>query len=317
MGSSIENTFSWSTNRSSMFHECKRKYYLNYYGFWGGWEPSSEDRVRQIYVLKKLQNRYMWLGTVVHESIERVLKHLRSGRELDRDEVVRDMVNRMREDFETSREGKYQLDPKNTVGLTEHEYDESIEDEEWVRIREKGINCIDRFYNSETYGTLTEQPPAEWMAIEGDLSGGGTSFADAFEMGPLQVWLKLDLAYRDLEGRVHIVDWKTGKGEPDFRQLYCYGYYAWKVWDEEPDQVTLTIENLARGKQYRESFTFDKLESLEEEIESDVLDMKEFLVDPEENTAREEDFPMIDDLNVCRRCRFRKICYPDGVPDEA
>ncbi len=313
--SSIENTFSWSTNRSNMFHECKRKYYLNYYGFWGGWEPSSDDRVREIYVLKKLQTRHMWLGTVVHDALERVLKFLRSGREIERDDVVRKMVDRMREEFEASREGKYRLDPKNTVGLTEHEYDEDVGDEEWVRLREKGISCVENFFSSDTYQALTERPPAEWMAIEGDLSAGGTSFADSFELGELQIWLKLDLAYRDADGRVHIVDWKTGRGDPDFRQLYCYGYYAWKEWNEDPEDVILKIEKLGNGKQYSETFSFEKLERLEEEIESDVLEMKDYLVDPEENEAREEDFPMVDNLNVCRRCRFRKICYPEGVPE--
>ncbi len=299
-----------------MFHECKRKYYLNYYGFWGGWEPSSEDRVRQIYILKQIQNRYMWLGTKVHEAVERILKFLRAGREIERDEVVQEMIEEMREDFETSRSGKYKLDPKNTVGLTEHEYDEDLPDEEWVRLREKGISCIDAFFSSNTYNKLSKEPPSEWLAIEGDLKGGGDSFADSFEMGSLQIWLKLDLAFRDAEGRVHIVDWKTGKSDPDFRQLYCYGYYAWKEWNEDPDNVILKIENLADGEQYREGFTFEKMESLEEEIESDVLEMKEYLDEPEENEAREEDFPMVENLHICRRCRFRKICYPEGVPEE-
>lgn len=310
----FENTFSWSSNRSNLFDECKRKYYLNYYGYWGGWDADSDDRVQQIYLLKKLQNRHMWVGTLVHEAIERVLKYLRSGRELEEQEVIERMVNRMREEFDESRRGKYRLDPKGTLGLTEHEYGEEIADEEWVRMREKGMNCIRRFFSSITYEQLRESGPDEWLAIEGDMNKEN-AVADAFEMGELTVWLKLDLAFREENGTVHIVDWKTGKGDPDFRQLYCYGYYAWKEWNEDPSNIVLTIEKLGSGEQYQEEFTFEKLETLEQEVRDDVLKMKEFLVDPEENEAREEDFPMVDHLNICRNCRFRKICYPDGLPD--
>ncbi len=312
---SIENTFSWSTNRSKLFRECKRKYYLNYYGYWEGWDASSDDRVQQIYLLKKLQNRHMWIGTLVHEAIERVLKYLRSDRELEEGEVVDRMVRRMREEFDDSRRGKYRLDPKNTTGLTEHEYGEEIEDEEWVRIREKGVNCLRHFFRSDTFRSLRSSSPDEWLAIEGDVSSDGT-VADSFQMVDLTVWLKLDLAFRRSGGGVEIVDWKTGQGDPDFRQLYCYGYYAWKVWDEDPSDITLTIEKLSSRERHREQFSFDKLTKLEDTVKDDVVDMKELLVDPEENQAREEDFPMVDNMNICRNCRFRKICYPEGLPDD-
>ncbi len=311
---SFENTFSWSTNRSKQFNECKRKYYLNYYGYWEGWDASSDDRVQEIYLLKKLQNRHMWIGTLVHEAIERVLKYLRSNRELDKEEVIDRMLRRMREEFDDSRRGKYRLDPKGTVGLTEHEYGEQIDDEEWVRIREKGVTCLKNFFQSETFSRLKDSSPVEWLAIEGDLSAN-TDTVDSFEMGDLQVWLKLDLAYRNEDGAVKIVDWKTGKGEPDFRQLYCYGYYAWKQWDVDPEDVTLVIEKLASEECHEEPFSFDKLTKLEESVRQDVLEMKEYLVDPEENRAREEDFPMVDNLRICQRCRFRKICYPEGIPE--
>ena len=38
--------------------------------------------------------------------------------------------------------------------------------------------------------------------------------------------------------------------------------------------------------------------------------MKALLLDPVENLARLEDFPMIDRPQVCRRCNFRRLCFP-------
>ncbi len=308
------NDFSWSANRSSVFQECKRKYYLQYYGFWGGWNRSSDEQTRQIYVLKKLQNRYMWVGIAVHETVEHILKHLRGGRVLSRENVVEDMLNNMREQFRESREGKYKIDPKNTTGLTEHEYGVDLPDSEWETIRNRGKQCVNNFYNLDLFRELQSSPPEEWLAIEGDLNARDNT-VDSFNIGNLKIWLKLDFAYRNGD-RVHIVDWKTGHSDPDFRQLYCYGYYAWKEWGFQPEQVDLKMVNLLEPDITAESLSMDKLEQLEREIQEDVVSMKDLLVNPEENTARMEDFPKVDDLSTCRRCRFRKICYPDGVPSK-
>ena len=45
--------------------------------------------------------------------------------------------------------------------------------------------------------------------------------------------------------------------------------------------------------------------------------MKALLLDPVENLARLEDFPMIDRPQVCRRCNFRRLCFPrvEGAED--
>jgi hypothetical protein len=38
--------------------------------------------------------------------------------------------------------------------------------------------------------------------------------------------------------------------------------------------------------------------------------MKALLLDPDANRARLEDFPMIDRPQRCRRCNFRRLCFP-------
>jgi hypothetical protein len=48
-------------------------------------------------------------------------------------------------------------------------------------------------------------------------------------------------------------------------------------------------------------------------IARSARDMKALLLDPVENLARLEDFPMCDRPQVCRRCNFRRLCFPrDG-----
>jgi len=38
--------------------------------------------------------------------------------------------------------------------------------------------------------------------------------------------------------------------------------------------------------------------------------MRALLLDPLANVGRLEDFPMIDRPQACRRCNFRRLCFP-------
>ncbi len=65
----LTNDFSWSKSRHEKFQDCRRAYYLHYYGSWGGWEDAARPSARQLWVLKKLANRFNWAGNVVHAVI--------------------------------------------------------------------------------------------------------------------------------------------------------------------------------------------------------------------------------------------------------
>ena len=75
----FKNDFSWSVSRDDTFRKCRRMYYFQYYGYWGGWEIDADDRTRMIYILKKLQNRQMWAESKVHECIESTLNEIKTG----------------------------------------------------------------------------------------------------------------------------------------------------------------------------------------------------------------------------------------------
>ena len=38
--------------------------------------------------------------------------------------------------------------------------------------------------------------------------------------------------------------------------------------------------------------------------------MRSLLLDPEANLARLEDFAMIERPRICRRCNYRRLCFP-------
>ena len=75
----LKNEFSWSISRDRIFQTCPRQFYFNYYGYWGGWEINTPQRVKQIYVLKQLKNHHMWADEKVRDCIKQSMTILRRG----------------------------------------------------------------------------------------------------------------------------------------------------------------------------------------------------------------------------------------------
>jgi hypothetical protein len=147
----FKNEFSWSISRDRVFQICPRQYYFNYYGYWGGWDLNAPTKTRQIYILKQLQNRFMWTGAKVHDCIKRTLANLQRGISvLDVDQIVDITLNQMRGEFRSSREKRYLTHPK-TCALFEHEYEAPISDAEWKKAADNMGQCLRNFYGSETF----------------------------------------------------------------------------------------------------------------------------------------------------------------------
>jgi hypothetical protein len=129
------NEFSWSRTRDNVFQECRRRYYYQYYGAWGGWDADADSGTRALYILKQLGTRQMWAGRLVHEAVERSLLALRSGHALSEASLIDDTVRQMREEWKGSRTQVYRDHPKRT-GLFEHEYGVPVKASEWQVLRD-------------------------------------------------------------------------------------------------------------------------------------------------------------------------------------
>ena len=65
-----------------MFESCKRQYYFNYYGSWGGWDKDADAQAQLLYRLKKITTVPQLVGTVVHDAISNALNALKLGRDI-------------------------------------------------------------------------------------------------------------------------------------------------------------------------------------------------------------------------------------------
>src|SRR3989338_2510422 len=136
----FKNEFSWSKSRDELFNECKRKYYFNHYGCWGGWDLTSPGRIRELYILKNLSTRHIWIGRVVHDIIKYYLIKLKSGEDVNSGHLIFRLEKRLKEDFDCSEAEVYKKYPKK-CGLVEHEYKMLISKDEWDELFKYAERC--------------------------------------------------------------------------------------------------------------------------------------------------------------------------------
>jgi len=297
----IRNEFSWSKSRHDVVQTCPRQYYFNYYGYWGGWERNASERTRQIYILKNLKNRYMWAGNMVHECIKHTLKNLHRGiTVLDVDDIISITINKMREEFRSSKKRRYLSHPK-TCALFEHEYELSLPDSDWKQIADDVVKCLKNFYGSKTFEMLRMVAQQDWLEIE------NFSF---FHLDGIKIWAVLDCSFRTKEG-ITIIDWKTGRGTTSdlSLQLSCYAMYGIEKWKIKPEDIKVVEYNLLSNQSAEFSITEGEIVNTRAIIKGSIADMQSLLIDVENNIPKEEKFfSKIKDDNIRQGCNFRNVC---------
>jgi hypothetical protein len=301
----LVNEFSWSRTRDNVFQDCRRRYYYQYYGAWGGWDAESDPLVRRLYILKQLATRQMWAGRLVHEAIERSLLALRDGHGLSEASLIEDTVRQMREEWKGSRAGVYRQAPKRP-SLFEHEYGVSIRDSEWQALRDHVVRCLRNFHRLPVLTDIKQTPTERWVFIE-DIG--------SFPFEGTRVFSAPDFGYWSHADRLQLLDWKTGGGgEGAGLQLGGYALYALEVLGVDLGRVDLLEVNLREGKVTNHPWDATSLERVREHIRLSVRSMKAYLKDPARNLAEESGFEKTEELRICRWCNFRAVCRPELAP---
>jgi len=287
----VGHAFSWSLSRHYTFATCRRRYFYSYYA-------SQDDP--EVQRLKKLSALPLWAGSVVHETIESLLKTrdtLPSAEE--QEALIRSAVHgQMLGEWRESEAGSLRF------RLFEHEYQVPVEPEDKKIVVGIVMRSLRNFFRSEVLRELFAVGRERWLTVEDLVS---------FQVGDVEVFLRMDVAYRDRDGRVVIVDWKTGRAEGRFNevQLAAYALYASeKGWVHDAQEIRTELSYLAQARSVRRTVDVRKLDHARAFIARSAGNMKALLLDPVANLARLEDFPMIERPQVCRRCNFRRLCFP-------
>ena len=293
--------FSWSVSRHDTFASCKRRYFYSYY--------ASEDDP-EIRRLKKLSALPLWAGSVVHETIEAFLKARDTlPSQTEQEALIKAAVHgQMLSDWRDSEAGSLRF------RLFEHEYQVQVDAEDKKIVVGIVMRSLRNFFKSPVLAEALAVGRGQWLTVEDLIS---------FDVDGVPVFLRMDLAFRDQAGRVVIVDWKTGRGEGRFSEVQVAGYALYaseQGWVQSPEEIQTELAYLAIPRYVRRAVDRKKVDHLRRFIQKSATTMRGLLLDPVANLARLEDFPMVDRPQMCRRCNYRKLCFPrteDAVPAAA
>lgn len=303
----LQNEFSWSKSRSHKFSDCRRLYWFDVYGKWGGWKVEADPRTRELYLLSHLKSRHMWAGEVVHGAIASILRAYRDGELIRPENVLAGLRERMRQDFRESRDRIFRKPRRaKSCALREHEYQEEVTKEEWERVACKAEGCLRSFIASDIFGQLKRVRTEDWLAIDDPKPS-------MFLLDGVKVLVKIDAAFRSETG-LHIIDWKTGVSEDELGplQLAVYSLYAKSQWPGGTDgRIHAGLCELAGdGARYEErEVPPQELEAARLQIRQETERMAALLASSrEENKALESQYPGTDVPKTCRSCNFQRIC---------
>lgn len=285
--------FAWSASRHDTFATCPRKYYYSYYGI------LDDPEVQR---LKQLSALALWAGSVVHETIEDFLRANDTVPEpAVQEALIRSVVHdRMLKEWKQSEGGTHGF------RLFEHEYTQPIEQEDKKILVGIVMRSLRNFFKSPLLREAFKVKRSAWLSMEELVS---------FHVDDVPVFLRMDLAFRDERDRVRIVDWKTGRRAGKFNEVQVAGYALYaaeKGWAKSATEISTELAYLIWPKYVRKDVTQPVLDTARRFVTRSAKTMRALLNDPDGNNARIEDFPRIDKPRVCRRCNFRKLCFPRG-----
>lgn len=314
----FSNDISYSNSRNEKFRgKCLRQYYLHYYGSWNGWGRNASEIKKKTYFLKKLNNRYAWAGTLLHEAIAKMLKHFKdTGEIISPEDLKAQTYDKMKVQWNQSLERKNTKIAKQ-FGLREHEFNHRVSDDDWKKIRDRAFNGIDAFYQSELFDEIMDVPTKDWLYIDDDSFNTFTVQAAGKK---LKVFSIPDFAMRKPDGTVAIYDWKTGKPKKTHRgQLALYALYAVSFWDVKPEEVEIILFYSGVKKVERDTVTQEDINSASDDIKEFVKDISKKLVDgdidknvPLKIEGTDQDdlsiWPLTDNTGDCFFCDYESIC---------
>jgi hypothetical protein len=210
----------------------------------------------------------------------------------------------MREDYKHSRARAYWQERRRLefMGLMEHEYGEPLPDSEWKRTWDSVEAALTWFFQSPWLERARALHPQQWLEVD---EGADHSW---FEMDGVKMFAIPDFAFRDHDGHITVVDWKTGLAAHRLRgpgrRLRAVPR-APAPGGAAPDPLPAGVPQ--RGQEVEVPVDAQTHPALLLKFRESVQRMRELLVNAAANTPLDSaQFPMTEDMSQCARCAFRR-----------
>jgi len=294
------NLLAWSTQRSRSLGLCSKQYYYRYVVY-GGWKKDAPDLHRQIHHLRYLTTEAMYVGTIVHRAIRKILESCLQGTEWNPDLEI--AVAR----------GKFATVAKYGFGLTLHQLKKDrpkflsqhlgreLTADQIVIYQTEIEDLLRNFLRTDAFVRLRANPERilpQFLDPDSPL---------LTQIAGVPAYLKTDLIEQFYEG-IMVYDWKTGSPHPDHReQGLLYDIFARAIWPS----TAVSVRNVYLSENHVEEWTYteDEREEALWRIREQFGDFRHLSDDAVYNVAPPGRF--LERVGYhCQHCPFQTICAP-------
>lgn len=300
----LKQTYAWSESRVKCLRECMWKYHLIYNVAWEGWLPSVPQEKQRAYMLKNMTNLPMWIGSIVHNTIEKIVKEARTtGTWYSLEFAQEYAIQLLRKGWKQSKDKRWQISPKQNINLAEHFYQEEIELDRLASYKQKVLQSLKAFYNMPLFKIMKNLKNDDWLTIE-DFQKFQLDTGE-------EVAVKIDCGFRH-QGKVYLLDWKTGRvSDSVIDQLVTYAMYALKQgWAKKSEDIIIIPVYLASFFELKEQaiphlkITMDHMKRQAGTIRNEYP----LLIKAFKNKDNPLYFEKTDNENICNACFFKDMC---------
>lgn len=271
-----------------MFNTCKRLYYYQYYSKFD--TDFSKEKINE---LKNLTSIPLEIGNIVHDTISTILKRLlKSNNDIDR----------QRFEIFVEKKTAQNCKSKNFFEVYYSEM-ESVETEDILPDIKESLNI---FLDSPRFKWIRDKAISsrhEWLI---EPPGYGEA-----RINGMKVYSKVDFLFV-VDGKIVILDWKTGKQDQEKHRKQLLGYSVWSAHHlnvsageidaiiaylrPSYEEITLTPEE-------------DDLRKFASQICTETEQMYAFCRNVQDNFPLEKaSFPMISQRAFCNYCNYKELC---------
>ncbi len=267
----------WAFSRHLTFHECRRAYWFDYVATYDR-EVDSLLKNR-IWKLRDLTSKRFLAGSLVHNAIAEFLSNLSKGREMTENELHDHLLQNIE---------RYRRTARDT--LAEYFNGLALEQTYFDRVRTEGTEQLSMFLRvmwpplSRLGYTQHEKP-------------------ERFEIDDIPVTVKIDLVSKSPDGRIFVIDWKTGGDDERYQSDLQIGVYAlWAAWKfgVDPATVVTDLYYLRSGKTVSKHLTSEDFDRIRQTV---ATEYQEFTT----ATSKDEN-PANPAPDRCLGCKFATVC---------
>ena len=282
----------WSYSRYATFQQCKRKYYYEYYP-----KRDTEHALPKLMLLKNLTSVPLEIGNISHKLIQALLSRLqKSAQEIDREKF-----------YDYARRTTHETCKEKTFEDLYYKRRDAIDFD--LEIFEPVMAAMKNFLESDRLQWLFEEAlvtKEDWIIEFEDNNKYGECRIDNHK-----AYCKVDFLF-PVDGRLHIIDWKSGKEDYAKHSVQLRGYAGWANFQFGADYESITTTIAYLLPEYKETSVILNEYDIDDfamRVREQTDAMQAYCEVPELNIPLpKEKFEMTPLENFCKTCKYRELC---------